>query len=47
MSVFVSRNPRSDDTVRLPLPQDVPMSFRVLPEFILEDVIDYFLFIVR
>lgn len=23
------------------------MSFRVLPEFILEDVIDYFLFIVR
>jgi hypothetical protein len=31
----------------LPLPQDVPIHFRVLPEFVLEDVIDYLLFIVR
>ena len=35
------------DASSLPLPKDVPMAFRVLPEFILEDVIDYFLFIVR
>ncbi|KAF9644135.1 hypothetical protein BDM02DRAFT_3272627 [Thelephora ganbajun] len=33
--------------VELPLPRDVPIHFRVLPEFVLEDVIDYFLFIVR
>ncbi|KAI5989101.1 ubiquitin elongating factor core-domain-containing protein [Pisolithus albus] len=31
--------------VELPLPQEVPMSFRVLPEYILEDVIEYFLFV--
>ncbi|KAF9241107.1 ubiquitin elongating factor core-domain-containing protein [Melanogaster broomeanus] len=34
-------------TVGLPLPQEVPMSFRVLPEYILEDVVDFFLFITR
>ncbi|KIM56094.1 hypothetical protein SCLCIDRAFT_133427 [Scleroderma citrinum Foug A] len=34
-------------TVVLPLPQEVPMSFRVLPEYILEDVVEYFLFVVR
>jgi ubiquitin conjugation factor E4 B len=34
-------------TVDLPLPLDVPMTFRVLPEYFLEDVVDYFLFIVR
>lgn len=33
--------------VELPLPQEVPMTFRVLPEYFLEDVVDYFLFIVR
>jgi ubiquitin conjugation factor E4 B len=32
---------------RLPLPKDVPLDFRVLPEYILEDVIDYFFFAVR
>ncbi|KAF8558253.1 hypothetical protein OG21DRAFT_1455716 [Imleria badia] len=31
----------------LPLPQDVPMSFRVLPEYILEDVVEFFLFVTR
>jgi ubiquitin conjugation factor E4 B len=36
-----------NSTVELPLPQDVPMTFRVLPEYFLEDVVDYFLFIVR
>ena len=30
----------------LPLPQDVPIHFRVLPEFVLEDDIDYSLFTV-
>ncbi|KAF9221552.1 hypothetical protein BS17DRAFT_784937 [Gyrodon lividus] len=34
-------------TVELPLPQEVPMSFRVLPEYILEDVVEFFLFITR
>jgi ubiquitin conjugation factor E4 B len=34
-------------THRLPLPKDVPMTFRVLPEFIIEDVVEYFLFVVR
>jgi hypothetical protein len=32
---------------RLPLPKDVPMTFRVLPEFIIEDVVEFFLFVVR
>ena len=32
---------------RLPLPQNVPIHFRVLPEFVLEDVIDYLLFTIR
>ncbi|KAF8843284.1 hypothetical protein BDN67DRAFT_946028 [Paxillus ammoniavirescens] len=34
-------------TLELPLPQEVPMSFRVLPEYILEDVVEFFLFITR
>lgn len=33
--------------VELPLPKEVPLGFRVLPEYILEDVIDYFFFAVR
>ncbi|KIO02810.1 hypothetical protein M404DRAFT_27705 [Pisolithus tinctorius Marx 270] len=33
--------------VELPLPQEIPMSFRVLPEYILEDVVEYFLFVAR
>jgi ubiquitin conjugation factor E4 B len=33
--------------VRLPLPKEVPLDFRVLPEYILEDVIDYLFFAVR
>jgi hypothetical protein len=31
----------------LPLPKDVPMAFRTLPEYILEDIIDYPLFVIR
>ncbi|EPT05311.1 hypothetical protein FOMPIDRAFT_1045367 [Fomitopsis schrenkii] len=33
--------------VELPLPQEVPESFRVLPEYIVEDVVDYYLYVVR
>ncbi|KAI0071497.1 ubiquitin conjugation factor E4 [Panus rudis PR-1116 ss-1] len=33
--------------VELPLPKEVPMAFRVQPEFILEDVIDYHEFVMR
>ena len=29
------------------MPQDVPIDFRVLPEFVLEDTVDYMLFILR
>ncbi|KAJ4465100.1 ubiquitin elongating factor core-domain-containing protein [Lentinula lateritia] len=31
----------------LPLSKDVPMSFRVLPEYIVEDIVDYFHFATR
>ncbi|KAJ6585038.1 ubiquitin elongating factor core-domain-containing protein [Mycena capillaripes] len=36
-------NPLAD----LPLPKEVPMAFRVLPEYILEDIVDYLHFIVQ
>jgi ubiquitin conjugation factor E4 B len=32
---------------RLPLPKVVPMSFRVLPEYIVEDIVDYLFFAVQ
>ncbi|KAJ7288279.1 ubiquitin conjugation factor E4 [Mycena rebaudengoi] len=31
----------------LPLPTEVPMAFRVLPEYILEDIVDYLHFVVQ
>lgn len=31
----------------LPLPEDVPMSFRILPEYIIEDIVDYLAYAVR
>ncbi|KZT25406.1 hypothetical protein NEOLEDRAFT_1133784 [Neolentinus lepideus HHB14362 ss-1] len=34
-------------TIELPLSKDVPLSFRVLPEYLLEDIVDYYLYIVR
>jgi len=34
-------------TVELPLPEAVPTLFKTLPEFILEDVIDYYIFVIR
>ncbi|KAF9030215.1 hypothetical protein BDZ89DRAFT_1091648 [Hymenopellis radicata] len=33
--------------VELPLSKEVPMAFRVLPEYIIEDVIEFYLFIVQ
>ncbi|KAL6304363.1 ubiquitin conjugation factor E4 [Sparassis latifolia] len=33
--------------VELPLPKEVPVSFRILPEYLVEDVIDYYLYVVR
>ncbi|KAF7314288.1 U-box domain-containing protein [Mycena kentingensis (nom. inval.)] len=32
---------------QIPLPQEVPMSFRVLPEYIVEDIVDYLHFVVQ
>ena len=32
---------------RLPLSKEVPMSFRVLPEYIVEDIVDYLFFAVQ
>jgi ubiquitin conjugation factor E4 B len=32
---------------RLPLPKEVPMSFRVLPEYLVEDIVDYLYFAVQ
>jgi len=34
-------------TIELPLPKEVPMAFRTLPEFAVEDVVDYHLFVSR
>jgi len=34
-------------SIRLPLPKEAPLDFRVLPEYILEDIIDYLFFVVR
>ncbi|KAG1751124.1 ubiquitin elongating factor core-domain-containing protein [Suillus lakei] len=41
------RGTHPNPVVELPLPKDVPMTFRVLPEFIIEDVVEFFLFVVR
>ncbi|KAG6812561.1 hypothetical protein H0H92_002213 [Tricholoma furcatifolium] len=32
---------------QIPLPQEVPIDFRMLPEYIIEDIVEYFLFIVQ
>ncbi|KAH7922937.1 hypothetical protein BV22DRAFT_1036932 [Leucogyrophana mollusca] len=41
------RKSHPSPTIELPLPKDVPMTFRVLPEYTIEDVVDYLLFVVR
>ena len=33
--------------IRLPLSKDVPLEFRVLPEYMIEDVIEYMVFVTR
>ncbi|KAF8645185.1 hypothetical protein AX16_008012 [Volvariella volvacea WC 439] len=33
--------------VQLPLPTEVPMAFRTLPEYIIEDIVDYLFFVVQ
>ncbi|THH28275.1 hypothetical protein EUX98_g5915 [Antrodiella citrinella] len=35
------------NTIELPLPKEVPMAFRTMPEFAIEDVVDYHLFVSR
>jgi ubiquitin conjugation factor E4 B len=47
VSTFLHPLRISQSRHRLPLPKEVPLGFRVLPEYILEDVIDYFFFAVR
>ncbi|TFK52628.1 hypothetical protein OE88DRAFT_1628311 [Heliocybe sulcata] len=42
-----SKNKHPNPTIELPLPKEVPLSFRVLPEYLLEDIVDYYLYIVR
>lgn len=32
---------------RIPLPKEVPMAFRALPEYILEDIVDHLYFVVQ
>ncbi|KAI8994147.1 ubiquitin conjugation factor E4 [Trametes punicea] len=41
------RKRHPNPTVDLPLPKEVPMAFRVLPEYLIEDVIEYHLYIIR
>ncbi|KAI0755049.1 ubiquitin elongating factor core-domain-containing protein [Daedaleopsis nitida] len=41
------RKQHPNTLVDLPLPKEVPTSFRVLPEYLLEDVIEYYLFVIR
>ncbi|GLB38346.1 putative ubiquitin elongating factor core [Lyophyllum shimeji] len=33
--------------VQIPLPKDVPMAFRVLPEYIVEDIVEHLFFVVQ
>jgi len=33
--------------LRLPLPKEVPMAFKALPEYLIEDVVDYLIFVVQ
>ncbi|KAJ6613305.1 ubiquitin elongating factor core-domain-containing protein [Mycena sp. CBHHK59/15] len=40
-------NKHPNPPAELPLPAEVPMAFRVLPEYILEDIVDYLHFVVQ
>ncbi|THG98805.1 hypothetical protein EW026_g3438 [Hermanssonia centrifuga] len=41
------RHKHPNPILDLPLPKEVPLSFRVLPEYIVEDVVDYHCFVIR
>ncbi|KAI0365724.1 ubiquitin conjugation factor E4 [Pilatotrama ljubarskyi] len=41
------RKQHPNPPIELPLPKEVPTSFRILPEYLIEDVIEYHLYIVR
>ncbi|KAI0697911.1 ubiquitin conjugation factor E4 [Cytidiella melzeri] len=41
------RHAHPNTTVELPLPKEVPFAFRILPEYIVEDVVDYHSFTIR
>jgi len=41
------RHQHPSPTVELPLPKEVPMAFRALPEYIVEDIVDYHFFAVQ
>ncbi|KAI1793388.1 ubiquitin elongating factor core-domain-containing protein [Ganoderma leucocontextum] len=41
------RKKHPNPLIELPLSKDVPMSWRVLPEYLVEDVIEYHLFVIR
>ncbi|PCH40023.1 hypothetical protein WOLCODRAFT_88418 [Wolfiporia cocos MD-104 SS10] len=41
------RHQHPNPTVELPLPQEVPEIFKVMPEYIVEDVVDYQLYVIR
>ena len=35
------------DIYRIPLPKEVPMAFRVLPEYVVEDIVNYLHFVTQ
>ncbi|CAK5270237.1 unnamed protein product [Mycena citricolor] len=41
------RKKHPSPTVQIPLPQEVPMDFRVLPEYIVEDIVEYLYFVTQ
>lgn len=44
---FRRRHAVSEVVHRLPLPKEVPIAFKTLPEYIIEDIVEYHLFINR
>ncbi|KAG8932849.1 hypothetical protein FRC03_000161 [Tulasnella sp. 419] len=34
-------------TVSLPLPQEIPVAFRMLPEYLIEDIVEFYIFLIR
>ncbi|KAI0333659.1 ubiquitin conjugation factor E4 [Cubamyces sp. BRFM 1775] len=42
-----TRKKHPNPAIELPLPKEVPTSFRILPEYLIEDVIEYHIYILR